>query len=278
MAEIKAEKIELEGRKKEVPNKSRVPLEEQIKVVAQVKREVNVAQGGRLLYLTISGSDLYGFPSVDSDVDYRGSFQTATNNLLGLKGVRDVIEMKPDIVLFEIEKELNLAIKGNCNVLEHLNATPIYSTPEFLEMRELINDNLTKNGIYNSYRGMAMFNYKKFILKGKKRYKKYLYVFRGLMGGIYALETGRIQPNINELNRYFKIKEIQHLVELKRAGAEESEAEDLVISGRLDELIPPLIERIDKAYMNSNLPERLERQEFERINRWLIELRRDFMD
>jgi len=251
-------------------------MEERIDVIARIKEHVNIQQGGRLIYLTISGSDLYGFPSKNSDVDYRGCFQTATSNVLGLRRRRDVIEMEPDIVLFEVAKELNLAIKGNCNVLEHINAPAIYSTPEFLEMRELVNDNMSKNGIYNSYRGMAMFNYKKFILKGKKKYKKYLYVFRGLMAGIYALETGIIQPNINILNKYFKIKEVSKLVELKKAGAEEEEAQDLVISGQLDKLIPPLIERIDRAYAKSKLPERIDPRGFKEINKWLINLRRNF--
>ena len=113
---------------------SRVSLEDQIKTIAEVKAKIDESQNGSLIYLTISGSDLYGFASKDSDVDYRGTYLTGTENLLGLHRKRDIIEMKPDIVLFELEKELNLALKGNCNVLEHINADPIYRTSDFLDI------------------------------------------------------------------------------------------------------------------------------------------------
>lgn len=253
----------------------RISLEEQIKVVALIKGELNIRQNGTLLYLTISGSDLYGFPSPDSDVDYRGSYITDTNNLLGMRGYRDVIEIKPDTVLFEVKKEIGLAMSGNCNVLEHLNAPPIYRTTESMELVKLINNSIHKKGLYDSYKGMATFNYRKFILQGKKSYKKYLYVFRGLMAGIYVLQTGRIQSNIVELNKYFKINEINELIKYKQERMEEAEVEDLKNSGRLDELILELYGRIDDAYMKSKIPDSIDPSDEEILNEYLIKLRKD---
>ena len=255
----------------------RVPIEEQIKTVAKIKQKVNIDQNGRVLYIIISGSDLYGFPSRNSDVDYRGSYVTGTENLLGLHRKRDVIEMKPDIVMFEIAKEIGLAVKGNCNVLEHINAEPIYRTAESVELRQLVNNSFGKKGLYNSYRGMATFNYKKFILRGKKTYKKYLYVFRGLLAGTYALQTGRIQPNMVELNKYFKVPELKTLIKHKLDGTEESEVEDLKESGRLDEMIPPLYEKMDVAYLKSKIPEKPEEDDLLKVNSWLIELRKSMI-
>lgn len=252
----------------------RIPIEEQMRVIALTKKELNVRQNGTLLYLTISGSDLYGFPSDNSDVDYRGSYITDTNNILGLRGFRDVIEIDPEIVLFELRKEIGLALDGNCNVLEHLNAPPIYRTAESLELVRLLNNAITKPGIYNSYRGMATFNYKKYILQGKKTYKKFLYVYRGLMAGIYVLDTGRIQPDINELNKYFKIKEVKDLIKFKKERAEEAEVEDLKDSGRLDELILELYQRIDRAYQSSKIPMKRESEDLLPINEFLLKMRR----
>jgi len=254
----------------------RISLEDQIAMVARIKEKVNTAQGGRVIYVTRSGSDLYGFASPDSDVDYRGCYQTATGNLLGLTRKKDVIEMKPDIVMFELAKEINLALDGNCNVLEHLNSKPIYRSAESVELTQMINNNFAKRGMYNSYRGMALFNYRKFILQGKKTYKKYLYVFRGLLAGIYALETGRIQPNINELNQYFKIKEVKQLVKNKVEKTENEEITEMVDSGHLDSLIPPLFEKMDKAYTRSKIPETTSDEGLSEVNQWLIELRRNF--
>ena len=252
-------------------------LEEQIKIVSKIKSKTNIDQNGRVIYIIISGSHLYGFPSKNSDVDYRGAFVTGTENLLGLHRKRDVIEMKPDIVMFEIAKEIGLAIKGNCNVLEHINAEPIYRTAESVELRQLVNNALSKKGLYNSYRGMATFNYKKFILRGQKTYKKYLYVFRGILAGIYVLQTGRIQPNMVELNTYFKIPELKTLIKHKLNGTEKEEVEDLKESGRLDELIPPLFEKMDKAYLKSKIPDNPEESDLSKINSWLIDLRKSFI-
>jgi len=251
----------------------RIPLEDQIKVVARIKEKVDITNNGEVIYITISGSDLYGFPSKDSDVDYRGTYLTGTENLLGLHKKRDVIEMKPDIVMFELSKELNLALKGNCNVLEHINAKPIYRTAEYLEMKQMVNNAFPKRGLYNSYKGMAMFNYKKFIMKGRKTHKKYLYVFRGILAGIYALQTGQIEPHMETLNKYFKIKELKPLIQAKKDGFENDGVVAIVESGALDMMIPPLFDRMDKAYMKSKIPDRLDPDMFQKINQWLIELR-----
>jgi hypothetical protein len=253
----------------------RVPLEEQIKTIARVKEKIDESQNGSLLYLTISGSDLYGFPSKDSDVDYRGTYLTGTENLLGLHIKRDVIELKPDIVVFELQKELNLALKGNCNVLEHINAPPIYRTAEYLDIKQMINNAFPKKGLYNSYRGMAMFNYKKFIMKGRKTYKKYLYVLRGIMAGIYTLQTGRIEPNIETLNKYFKIPEVKTLVKAKKEGFENDEVTSIIEDGSIDYMIPQLFERMDEAYIKSKIPEKTDPHLWNEINSWVIGLRKD---
>jgi len=252
-------------------------IEDQIKVVSAIKQKVDKDQNGRVIYIMISGSHLYGFTSQDSDMDYRGTYITGTENLLGLQRKRDVIEMKPDIVMFELAKEINLAVKGNCNVLEHINAEPIYRTAESLELKRMVNNTFGKRGLYNSYRGMAMFNYKKFILRGKKTYKKYLYVFRGLMAGTYALQTGRIQPNIIELNKYFKIPLVKTLVTHKRDGTENEELRDIVDSGKLDALIPDLFDKMDKAYDRCKISEKPDEDGLSQINSWLIEQRVDLI-
>jgi len=250
-------------------------IEEQIKVISAIRKKLNIEQNGSLVYLTISGSHLYGFPSENSDVDYRGAFLTGEENLLGLRGKRDVVELnKPaDIVVFELKKELSLALKSNCNIIEHINALPIYRTVEYLKMKRLVNNALGKRGLYNSYRGMALFNYRKFILRNRRIYKKYLYVFRGLMAGIYVLETGKIEPNLLKLNKYFKIKELDELIKLKIEGVEDGVVRESIDSGKLDELIIMLFERIDRAYIKSKIPEIPNDEEKRAIDNWLINLR-----
>lgn len=202
-------------------------LEKHMKVIASIKKELNDKHTASLFNLTLSGSDLYGFRSEDSDYDYRGTFLVNTNKLLGLGKPHEVIELnlenkEVDIALFEVQKMINLALKGNCNVLEHISAKQIYSTPDFLALKPMVLNSFGKDGLYNSYRGMATFNYKKFILSGRKNsVKKYLYVFRGLCAGIYVLEMKRIEPNLLVLNQHFKIPELKQLIKIKQKGKEE---------------------------------------------------------
>jgi len=252
-------------------------IEEQISVISRVKRQIDVDYNGRLLNLMISGSHLYGFSSLDSDVDWRGYFLTGTEKLLGLYKLNDSLVMKPDIVLFEIAKEVELAIRGNCNALERFNAKPIHSTAEHRSLLKLINNSYGKMGLYNSYRGMAMHNYKKFIQTGKKTFKKYLYVYRGIMAGTHVLETGRIQPNIEELLKYWKISPVKQVLEYKKKGSENQEVQGLVDSGELDEIIPTMLERLDQAYDRSKLRERPDEDIKKEISDFIIQLRNDKM-
>lgn len=255
-------------------------LKKHLEVISKIKNKIAQQGGGKIIFITISGSHLYGFESEDSDIDYRGTFITNTNNLLGLKLSPDVIEMEEggnDIVLFEIKKELGLALSGNCNVLEHINAKPIVSTAEFVKMKQLVNNAFGKNGLYNSYKGMATFNYKKFILQGRNTIKKYLYVFRGLMAGIYVLQTGVIKPNIEELNQYFKSPEVKQLIKLKKEGKENDTPPQELDTGELEDRINYLFEKIDETYLKSKIPERPDEEDVKALDEFLKKVRKDML-
>ncbi len=250
-------------------------IKEEIQLTSKLKENVH-SRGGSLLNAYISGSHLYGWESKYSDIDIRGCFVLRKENFLGLKQPREVIEIKTednqDIVLFEIRKLIGLALQGNCNILEEINSPQFYKNADFVKLKQLINNAFGKKGIYNSYRGMAESNYKKFILCGKNTIKKYLYVFRGLMAGIYCLQTGLIKPNIEELNKHFKIKEVTKLLEIKRKGLENESLKDLE-EGVLDGKIKDLFDKIDLAYLKYKMPEKPTDEEIEEINKFLIKLR-----
>jgi len=180
-----------------------ISLEDQIRLLAKTKKYLNDQHVSTLLSLGISGSHLYGFNSPDSDVDLRGIAISNTHQFLGLnRPMRnlDITEGNMDIVIQEIGTITNLALKSNCTTLEQVIAPQIYSTPEFLEWKSMVLGMMNKTGLYKSYKGMAIFNYHKFIKTGRKKtVKKYLYIIRSLLAGIYALEEGKINPNLPEL-------------------------------------------------------------------------------
>lgn len=252
-------------------------LKEAIEIISLLKDRVS-NKNGILLNAYISGSHLYGWNSKDSDLDIRGCFVLNKEEFLGLKKPIEVMEINTegdkDIILFEVRKMIDLALKGNCNILEEINAPQLYKNASFVKLTQLINNSFGKNGIYNSYKGLAEFNYKKFILQGRNTIKKYLYVFRGLMAGIYCLQTGLIEPNIENLNKKFKIKEVSKLLELKRNGLESEPLKELE-DGKLDIIIKDLFDKIDKAYLNSKIPEQADKEDIEEINKFLINLRNE---
>jgi len=248
-------------------------IKEEIELISKLKNCVS-SKHGTLFNVYVSGSHLYGWNSKDSDVDIRGCFLLNKEMFLGLGSPIEVIEIKDrqDIVLFEIKKMIKLALQGNCNILEEINAPQLYKNADFVRLKQLINNSFGKRGIYNSYKGLAEFNYKKFILNGRNTVKKYLYVFRGLMAGIYCLQTGQVKPNIEELNKVFKIKEVDKLLEIKRKGLEEEPLKELD-EGILDSHIKILFEKLDEAYLKSKISENPSGEDIEEINKFLINLR-----
>jgi predicted nucleotidyltransferase len=250
-------------------------IKEEIELISKLKDRVS-NKGGKLMNAYVSGSHLYGWTSKDSDIDIRGCFILDSEKFLGLSNPIEVIEIKSennkDITLFEVKKLIGLALQSNCNILEEINSEQIYKDADFVKLKQLINNAFGKKGIYNSYRGMAEFNYKKFILAGRNTIKKYLYVYRALMAGIYCLQTGLIKPNIEELNKVFKSNNVKKLLEIKINGLENEPLKDLE-EGTLDAEIKTLFDRIDEAYIKSKIPEKPSEEDIAEIDKFLINLR-----
>ena len=255
-------------------------MAEHIPFLNQLRHEVTTKYHGKIIYVTISGSDLYGFRSSDSDTDYRGCFQVKTNKLLGLDSPKETVEFKTkkdgivenEAVLHELKKELNLMLKGNCNIYEHIFAEPIETSEEHQELKRMTEIFWSSKGLYNSYRGMAYQNYTKFILGGKHSAKKYLYVLRSLLAGTHALTERRIEPNLETLNTYFEEPVIDELLDLKRRGLEKDPVKHM---DKYDKLCDKYFKTIDNAFIEN---EDEDQPDLEEANSWLKEQRIEFLD
>ena len=77
-----------------------------------------------LVFATVSGAHLYGFPSPDSDFDLRGVHVLPVREVIGLDPGRETVEVSAkdglelDLVTHDVRKFFGLLLKKNGYVLE----------------------------------------------------------------------------------------------------------------------------------------------------------------
>ena len=243
-----------------------------------INKELQEKYAGKPVYIILSGSHLYGFPSADSDFDYRGVFLAKTNKYIGINDFPKQYRNEKndlDIVLDEAKFACGKLLQSNYNFLEHLYGEPLESTAEHLELRRIIGDGgISRTGLYKSYKGVATSNYDDYILKGRNTSsKKYLYVLRGLISGAYALNTGKIEPDITKLSHNYP--EVDELVRLKKDGGEWTSV------GRVekyDKLVDELFKELRDANTTSNLPDEQDMDVKPKVDEWLKKYRLRYLD
>jgi len=230
------------------------------------------------IFYTLSGSHLYGFNSKDSDYDIRGCHIESLPKVIGVSGYHEVrektIDKDIDFVSFDIAKEIKLILANNSNVLEHWSGKAIYKSEPYKELKPLVEKSISKL-VAKPYWGMAQHNLHKYLRTYNESYreapvKKYLYVLRAYMAGIYVLDTGIIEPNIVKLNkmRKFQIDVVDELVKLKQQGKEKD-----FINGHPDaeETINKLQKMFKESEEASTLP--ATPNTYSELNKFLIKWR-----
>jgi uncharacterized protein len=186
-----------------------------------------------LLFVTISGAHLYGFPSPDSDYDLRGAHILPAQEVLGLYPGRETIEVSEvrdgleiDLVTHDAKKFFSLLLRKNGYVLEQLlSPLVVHTTPEHHELKVLVPGCITRYHAHH-YLGFAATQWKLFEKENPRRVKPLLYVYRVLLTGIHLMRSGRIEANLLRLNEEAKLPYIGELVARKLAGPEQSGLHD----------------------------------------------------
>ena len=219
------------------------------------------AQAYPLLFATISGAHLYGFPSPDSDVDLRGVHILPTRKVVGLD-VRDetvedssIIEgLEMDIVSHDVRKFFKLLLKKNGYVLEQLYSPLIvHTTPEHEELKLIANGCITKHHSHH-YFGFGETQWKLFEKERPRRVKPLLYVYRVLLTGIRLMRTGKIEANLLILNQEFRLPYVDDLVARKLSGPEKSTLPDADLAFHQTEY-QRLRAELQAAHEASSLPD-----------------------
>lgn len=214
-----------------------------------------------LVFATISGAHLYGFPSPDSDFDLRGVHLLPLTTVVGLEegqttvekeGIYDGLEI--DLVTHDAAKFFGLMLKRNGYVLEQLlSPLVVFTTPEYEELKALAAGCITRHHAHH-YLGFAATQWKLFEKESPPRVKPLLYTFRVLLTGIHLMKSGEVEANLCVLNESAKLSYLQELIERKRTGTEKGvlEAADVTFFQTEYER---LTKELEQAYERSTLPE-----------------------
>ena len=241
-------------------------------------KQIAAAAPYPLIYVTICGAHLYGFPSADSDFDLRGAHLLPLREVVGLKpgpetieqmGMRGALEL--DLVTYDAARLFQLMLKKNGYVLEQILSEHVVTTTEVhQELIQIARQSATR---FHSahYRGFAHSQLKLFYNGEEHRVKPLLYTFRVLLTGIHLMKSGEIEPNLVRLNAEAKLPYLDDLIAQKTSGPEKA----TVRSGDLN-LYQTEVERLfaelEAAEAATHLPS--ERPELpNRLNDLLLRLR-----
>jgi len=224
------------------------------------------------LFLTISGSHLYGTARDDSDIDLRGTFAFSLHDLLGIYPFKqaavftdEVAGIKVDASIHEIGKFAQLILGHNGNTFEELySPLVVYDCGILSELRTVCSKYITAD-LYHHYRGFL--NKQLSMMVGKSvSTKDVLYAYRIVLTGIHVLETGEIVSNLPLL-----------------FDAHRSFVGQKVLSHHLNNAAPPVgyeasllgwSDRLGMAYANCKLPKRP--KDMSELNDLVVKVRKEY--
>jgi uncharacterized protein len=168
------------------------------------QRGVVAEQPYPLVFATVSGAHLYGFPSRDSDVDLRGTHVLPAAEVVGLRcGPQTLTRMwtvggaEIDLVTHDLAKFCRLLLQRNGYVLEQLLSPLVVATSDIhAELKSHAPACLTRHHAHH-YRGFATGQHRLYANTGEL--KPLLYTFRVLLTGITLMRTSRLQAHLPTL-------------------------------------------------------------------------------
>ncbi len=230
-----------------------------------------------LLFATLSGAHLYGFPSEDSDYDLRGVHLLPLEQVVGLKETKETVTtmyeedgLEIDLVTHDAAKFFGMMLKRNGYVLEQLYSPHVlHTSPEHDELKELGKGCITRFHAHH-YLGFAQNQWKMFTTEENKRAKPLLYTYRVLLTGIHLMRTGVIEANLRALKEDHNLPFLDELIRFKTENGEKANLADVDIAfheKHFNALVRLLAEERDR----SKLPQEAEARDG--LNDLLVRIR-----
>ncbi|MGM0557208.1 MAG: nucleotidyltransferase domain-containing protein [Myxococcota bacterium] len=233
-----------------------------------------------LVFASVSGAHLYGFPSENSDVDIRGAHLLPTSEIVRLGDVeettdfideRDGIEF--DLVSHELGKFLRMLLERNAIVLEQIFSPHLVVEDGTLEtLRRLASGCVTRHHFHH-YDGFARSQWALHAQSGGL--KPLLYCYRAYLTGVHLVSTGDVEANLEVLAKEYEEPLVLELIREKRAGEEKMQAPGNSIE--FEEVRDRLKVGLHQAYDSSRLRERPSQETREAISDYLVERRLNYL-
>jgi predicted nucleotidyltransferase len=214
-----------------------------------------------LIFATISGAHLYGFPSPDSDYDLRGCHILPVHEVVGLDPGRETVEssttedgLEVDLVTHDVKKFFGLLLKKNGYVLEQVySPLVVHTAPPHEELKSAARGCITRHHNHH-YRGFAETQWKLFDKERPRRVKPLLYVYRVLLTGIHLMRTGEVEANLVRLNSDARLPQVNDLIARKLGGPEQSAIDEADVGFHRGEY-ERLQSELETAHRESRQPE-----------------------
>nr|WP_296076312.1 nucleotidyltransferase domain-containing protein [uncultured Actinoplanes sp.] len=227
-----------------------------------------------LVFATVSGAHLYGFASIDSDLDLRAAHVLPAAEVVGLRtgpetvqhtGVRDGVEL--DVVSHDLLKFARLLTSRNGYVLEQLlSPLIVVTTSVHADLKALAGGLVTRHHAHH-YLGFAAGQQKLYTTTG--RLKPALYTLRVLLTGIHLMRTGHIETDLRLLGT--GVPYVPDLIAAKE-HAEHAPLPDGA-ARHLNTDIPRLRAELETARDSSPLPEHLDPAAVEALHDLVVRTR-----
>ena len=214
-----------------------------------------------LLFVTISGAHLYGFPSPDSDFDLRGVHLLPLRDVIGLNAGQETVEksgihdgLEIDLVTHDARKFFGLMLKKNGYVLEQLlSPLVLLTTPEHQELKAIGAACVTRHHAHH-YFGFAATQWRLFLKTDPPHVKPLLYLYRVLLTGLHLMRTGQVEANLVRLNEAAQLPYIPDLIARKTGGPERGRLDRADLKFHEQEYVR-LRTLLQQAFEDSRLPD-----------------------
>jgi uncharacterized protein len=225
------------------------------------------------VFVTVSGAHLYGFASVDSDLDLRASHLLPAREVVGLRTGPDTIStdtwrdgVELDVVSHDLLKFARMLTTRNGYVLEQLLSPLVVATsPAHEQLIDLAPGLITRHHAHH-YLGFAATQERLFAKTGEL--KPALYTLRVLHTGIHLMRTGTIVANLAELS---SLPYVPDLIAMKRTA--EHGAFPASARTDLERDVARLRDELEQARDASALPEHADPDAVEALHQLVVAAR-----